>query len=930
MKFSEFMYKNRLWLFVAIAVLVVATLAIILVVGGGNGDPQQPTEPVPVTHTVTVKTNGGSPLANVDVYIYTDSSLQDLHNFLRTDVNGNITFTALPGNYAVVLDKVPAGYKQETCYVLTGTDTQIILAPDMVDPDENTKIGLGDAMCEMTITDSDGITHKISELLETKSAVVLNFWFADCGPCKAEFPYIQQAYEKYSNDIAFLALSPFDSNEDIAQYKSEMGLTFPMAAVDTKWVNTNTDGILGVEYYPTTIVIDRFGTVCLIHVGTLPSAETFESVFAYYSAPGYTQTVVEYVDDILKLTSQQGSVTNPLEIMGVTEFTVTVPAGGKIYCNLYRVFDIYLTLENTNATVLYKEHTYLPENGVIRFPVQSPDTFQPAVLVFGNTAAQEQTYTVKLSFIPGSQANPHNLTTGNLSTHVDAGNEQGIYYIYQATQSGTLTVKNLSVTNGVTYDYVLYNLDSFTYINMAETGADTLTISVEPGQRVQLSIASIQDASGNDYPAADFESLVAFEPTPGTTQPSQPPVTDPSVEPSVEPTEKPTQEPTWEPTEEPTQEPTQGPTQGPTTPPDDGKITFTVTITDPYNERLSGVTVSLTGTKGQGSTQTDSTGVATLRLPEGTYTVNITAPAGYAVPSGLKTVSKRSPNLEVALETSIPNGYTMLYVGLAFNVGEGNTPVILTPGEVSYFLFTPTRTGLYRFTCTGGTLSYWGNNMQYIQDLTHSAGIDYANNSFVLSIKEGHLNSSFILGIVAPAGTNSGTLSITRIGEPVLDITDQPWVAYTGSHTPSKSFPASSSGATRVDISAATGTYNLVLGSDGYYHMSANGPIIYLDFDDTTYMSALKDILTQGLGVRAYVDKADGSVVKEDYQNLFSAYVGCIDSNGRYPLTADLMHILKEYGQDQSWWNAEMNGYLIESEPNLNPEYAWMFACYYG
>ena len=254
----------------------------------------------------------------------------------------------------------------------------------------------------------------------------------------------------------------------------------------------------------------------------------------------------------------------------------------------------------------------------------------------------------------------------------------------------------------------------------------------------------------------------------------------------------------------------------------------------------------------------------------------------------------------------------------------------MTPGEVSYFIFTPTRTGLYRFSCIGGNLSYWGNNPQFIQDLTDSDNIEFTNNSFVLSIKEGHLDAPFILGILAPAGTDSGAVSVTRIGEPVLDITDQPWITYTGSHTPTKGFLSSASATNRVDITAATGTYNLVLGSDGYYHMGANGPVVYLDFDDATYMSALKDILTQGLGVRAYVDKPDGSVVKEDYQDLFTAYVECTDANGRYPLTEDLMHILKEYGQDQSWWDVERNGYLVEAVPGLNPEYAWMFACYYG
>lgn len=907
MKVFESMKPLRRWLLIALAVAMVLSM-----VGcNTNVEQSESTEPVPVTYTVTVKTNGGVALQNVDVYIYTDSTMEDLYNFLRTDANGMITFTALPGSYVVTLNKVPAGYKLENSYALSSTDTQIILAPDMAEAGADTKIGLGDAMCEMTITDSDGVTHKMSELLEEKSAVVLNFWFCECGPCKAEFPYIQEAYDKYSDEIAFIAVNPVDNNAAIAAYKTELGLTFPMASIDTKWVNNGTkQGIFNVSLYPTTIVIDRFGTVCLIHEGSLPSAETFESIFGYYSAVGYTQTVAQSVEEVLKLTSQQGSATNPFEIMGVTEFEVTVPAGGQVYCNLYRVFDMELSLNNANATILYNDFTYMPLAGSseIRFPVEAPDTFQPAVLVFGNTGTTEQTYQVSLSFIAGSQANPHKLTTGNLSTHVDAGNEQGVYYVYEATQSGKLTVQHLNVAAGTTYDYVLYNLDSFVYMNMSAQETDTLVMDVEAGQKVQLSIASIKDAQGNDYPAADFTSKITFTPDPVQTEP-----------PATEPIET-----------EPTTAPTEEPSEAPTTPPDDGKMAFTVTITDAYNVCLSGVTVSLNGTNGTASAVTDDSGVASFRMPEGTYTVTITAPAGYKVPSGLKTVSKRSPDLTVALEESIPEGYTLLYVGLALNVGEGNVPVTLTPGEVTYFVFTPERSGLYRFSCTGGILSYWGNNPQFIQDLSNSDGIEYSNNSFVMSIKEGHLGSPFIIGILSPAGTATGSISVTRIGDAVLDIHDQPWVTYTGSHTPSTGFPASSATASRVDITAANGTYNLVLGSDGFYRMGANGPIVYVDLDDSTYMSALKDILSQGLGVRAYVDQADGTVIKEDYQDLFTAYVNAVDANGRYPLTADLMHILQEFGQDQAWWDVERNGYLVQTEPNLNPAYAWMFACYCG
>ena len=69
----------------------------------------------------------------------------------------------------------------------------------------------------------DGTQVSLSGLLSEKKAVFLNFWASWCGPCEMEFPYMQQAYDQMSQDIAVVALSiePTDTCEVIQQFKED-------------------------------------------------------------------------------------------------------------------------------------------------------------------------------------------------------------------------------------------------------------------------------------------------------------------------------------------------------------------------------------------------------------------------------------------------------------------------------------------------------------------------------------------------------------------------------------------------------------------------------------------------------------------------------------------------------------------------------------
>lgn len=174
----------------------------------------------------------------------------------------------------------------------SGEEEPVSLVADAVLAESS--YSLGDTMGDYTLTDVNGVSYKLSDLLKDKKAIVLNFWFINCTPCKIEFPYLDEAYGKYKDDIEVLAVNCVDTSEaDVADFATENGLSFPVIAGDIAW-----EKAMNIQGYPTTVVIDRFGTVSMVHTGYIDSAETFESIFEFFTNDGYTPTLVRNISDI--------------------------------------------------------------------------------------------------------------------------------------------------------------------------------------------------------------------------------------------------------------------------------------------------------------------------------------------------------------------------------------------------------------------------------------------------------------------------------------------------------------------------------------------------------------------------------------------------------------------------------------------------------
>lgn len=140
---------------------------------------------------------------------------------------------------------------------------------------------VGKTIPDFTVNTLSGESFTLSESLKTHDLVVINFWATWCGWCIYEFPFVEEAWEQYSDRVDVIALNVWDEQSDdnaLRQCIEENGLKFPAGRDTFKLL----DG-MGAEGIPTTLVIDK--NMCI--------------VFAESGAASSTQELTELFDSLL-------------------------------------------------------------------------------------------------------------------------------------------------------------------------------------------------------------------------------------------------------------------------------------------------------------------------------------------------------------------------------------------------------------------------------------------------------------------------------------------------------------------------------------------------------------------------------------------------------------------------------------------------------
>ena len=149
---------------------------------------------------------------------------------------------------------------------------------------------LGQPFPDFSATDTEGNPFVLSEALKDHEAALINIWATWCPPCEAEMSFLNEAYMKYGDRVAFIALSREDEDtpEIIEAYRQAHGLSFPMGRDEgaSLYARLGSDGI------PSTVIVDRFGNAAFLRIGSFFSAGDVLRVIEAFLGDDYTETRV--------------------------------------------------------------------------------------------------------------------------------------------------------------------------------------------------------------------------------------------------------------------------------------------------------------------------------------------------------------------------------------------------------------------------------------------------------------------------------------------------------------------------------------------------------------------------------------------------------------------------------------------------------------
>jgi beta-lactamase regulating signal transducer with metallopeptidase domain/peroxiredoxin len=127
-------------------------------------------------------------------------------------------------------------------------------------PGANTRLPLhvGDTVPEFGFSDVDGKARQFSEF--RGKYVLLDFWGTWCGPCRAEMPNLEKAWQTYrSRGLVVLGIDDDEDIEKPRKFLTEKGITFPQAAGHSGLELA--EKRFRINSFPTTALIDPTGKV---------------------------------------------------------------------------------------------------------------------------------------------------------------------------------------------------------------------------------------------------------------------------------------------------------------------------------------------------------------------------------------------------------------------------------------------------------------------------------------------------------------------------------------------------------------------------------------------------------------------------------------------------------------------------------------------
>ena len=289
--------KLKSFLSTLIAAFLLATLIIPIAAcqdGEGNGG----------NTVVSVVSMGNRGLSDVTVTAKNGSSVVTG----RTNTEGKASLKLDKSlTYQVSFDNLPKGYYSDpdANYSIKANSSlgvkfympSKVIVGESVDSTYVYKTG--DVMYDFSFTTTVGkkvIT--LSEELETKKAVLINFWGSLCSNCQLEFPAIESTYQMFQDKLTVMAIDPpsayGDDDNEIISILSQWRLNLSFYyGLDSAGIYKNIYAPAQNNKFalPVSVIVDRYGVICDIIVGSEADEKIWQETIAKYVSDDYVPDI---------------------------------------------------------------------------------------------------------------------------------------------------------------------------------------------------------------------------------------------------------------------------------------------------------------------------------------------------------------------------------------------------------------------------------------------------------------------------------------------------------------------------------------------------------------------------------------------------------------------------------------------------------------
>jgi cytochrome oxidase Cu insertion factor (SCO1/SenC/PrrC family) len=141
---------------------------------------------------------------------------------------------------------------------------------------------------DFTVTDTDGNSHNLFNILNSGKYVCLDFFFTTCGPCQATCPYYKQTFTNYgcnTQDVYFMSIDNGNSDAECEAYET----TFLGGSAGFPAISGNEGGgnavvaAYGISAFPTYILIAPSHAIIEQDMWPISSAADFDTYFNAHS-----------------------------------------------------------------------------------------------------------------------------------------------------------------------------------------------------------------------------------------------------------------------------------------------------------------------------------------------------------------------------------------------------------------------------------------------------------------------------------------------------------------------------------------------------------------------------------------------------------------------------------------------------------------------